>query len=127
MSNDLIAFVDSLLDWGKLFNWEPEIWDAKPLRTFSKSEEGKYVVTAEVPGINQDNLTVEYKDNILTITAEYNEKNESTSRRGKYKANYRIENVDEEGIAAKINNGLLVVTLPKKKEEVPKKIEIKNE
>jgi HSP20 family protein len=104
-----------------LFNLFGESEEYKPLRTFSKSEDDKYIIMAEVPGIPKEQLNVEYKNGNLVISAEYDQE----FRKGKYKATYRIDGIDEEGIEAKTVDGVLTVLLPKKKEEQIKKIEIK--
>ena len=121
------TFNDLFDDCGCGCNLDPVSWDAKPLRSYSKTLEDKTIVVVEVPGINQDKILVEYKDNILQVTAEYDEKDELTTRRGKYKTAYRINDIDEGAITAKINDGLLTIELPKKKADPPKRIEIKKE
>jgi len=122
MTKELVPFFglfDSFID-----EWEPVIWDAKPLTTYSKSLEDKYIIVAEIPGIPQDKINIEYKENMLNISAEYDEKNELLTRKGKYKTSYRINGIDSEKIEASLTDGILTVSLPKAKSAIPKKIEI---
>lgn len=101
-------------------------------------KDGNYVLDAELPGFNKEDIHVDLKDDILTISASHNEeKNEEDKntryirkerRSASYSRSFRVANVTHEDISASYNNGVLEVTFPKRDslpEKETKKIEIK--
>jgi HSP20 family protein len=82
----------------------------------------EFVVTADVPGYDKDDIKVTISDNRLKIAAE---RDETTKEEGeqylrqerRHESMRRTltlpEGVDEENITAKCRNGVLTVTLPK--------------
>jgi len=95
----------------------------------------EYVLEAELPGFDKKDISVELKNNYLTISAsrdcEKEEKEKNFIRRercyGEFSRSFYAKGVKQEDIKAKYENGILTVSLPKKdKEEIPSKtIEIK--
>ncbi|QLH74862.1 MAG: Hsp20/alpha crystallin family protein [Methanomassiliicoccales archaeon] len=89
-------------------------------------EEGdRYVLTADLPGMSKEDVNIEIGDGVVEITAKKetskDEEKEGYIRkeRGSMYYHRRLampENVDTEGISAKLNNGVLELTLPKVKE-----------
>lgn len=87
-----------------------------------KETEKAYIVEAEIPGVNKENIKLELSDDILTIHVQRDELTEeeqvnyirkerktfSTSR------SFYVENVKHEDVSAKYENGILKVVLPKK-------------
>jgi len=94
------------------------------LHAHAKPFEDKYVVTVEVPGLTEDNLTIEFKEDVLTIKAQYGEVEDSVMRAGLWRTAFKFKGADGSAISAKLDSGLLTVTLPKKTETQPIKIEI---
>ncbi|MHA1266124.1 MAG: Hsp20/alpha crystallin family protein [Candidatus Helarchaeota archaeon] len=99
-----------------------------------KEEEGSYVLTAEVPGYDKDDINIEVKDDILTISSEHKEEKSDEGEGYLYKERTHSafcrsikipEGVTPEEISAKLENGILTLHIPKKEPEPPKKIEIK--
>jgi len=91
---------------------------------------------AETPGMTEKDVSVEFHDGVLTLKG-HREQNSQTD-----KENYRIrefskqsfarsfrlsDQIDPENVVAKMEQGVLKVTLPKKEQAKPKKIEIKVE
>ncbi len=97
----------------------------KMLIDISKLNESEYLIEANLAGFSKENVSIEYKDNILTITAKKEIKKESkyllNERSGELKRNIYFEELDENSIKAKLENGVLKVTL-RKKEKVAKNI-----
>ncbi len=106
------------------------------IKTDIRDTGDSYVIDAELPGYNRDEINVEVNDDILTISAEKHsenneeDKNSGYIRRERFNGSvtrsFNISEVDAASITAKHENGVLSLTLPKKKEELPKshKIEI---
>jgi len=93
-----------------------------------------YVVTAEVPGVNKDDISVDISGNTVTIKAEVKEEiTDKTGRSMLHTERYYGEemrsftlpqDVDEAGAQAKYENGILFLTLPKKQASASKKLTI---
>jgi HSP20 family protein len=93
-----------------------------------KDNPNEYVVEAELPGIAKDQINIELKDDILTITVErkeeIQEERENYIRRerkyGTLSRSFYVENIKNEDVTAKFNNGVLKIVLPKKENKQPK-------
>jgi HSP20 family protein len=106
-------------------NWVPalDVWET----------ENEVVYAFDLPGIPEDAISIEVKDETLSITAE-REKTEETSENGFYRFERRYgtfaravglpQGVDQEQIAARYENGVLEVRVPKPVEAKPRKIEL---
>jgi len=105
------------------------------MRVDVRENEREYIVEADLPGVNKENINIELENDRLTISVEKNEEvnveKENYIRRerrsGSFCRSFYIENVVEDQISAKFENGVLTIVLPKK-EYTPKKrnrIEIK--
>lgn len=105
----------------------PESWFDFGFKADIKENPTEYIVEAELPGVNKEQLVVEFRDNTLTISAEQNEEiNEEKPnyvrrerRQGSFKRGFYVENVNSEKIGAEYKDGLLTITLPKLKEDNP--------
>ena len=80
---------------------------------YVNSDDKQWTIEMPLPGMSKDNLKVVVEDNMLTIQATSTIK--SKAMRNIKKSWYVDENVDVSGISAKLENGLLIVTLPKVK------------
>ena len=96
-------------------------------------EEGKWCVELELPGVKQDEIDVTLEKNTLRITAE--RKAPAEDRKywhqerayGRFERIFNLpETVDPEGIEAELADGVLKLTLAKKPEAQPKKIEVRH-
>jgi len=95
------------------------------------NEADKVIVEAAVPGLTKDNISIDVdEDNILCIagekvnTAEQNERNYVCREISKssFKRSWKLgDNLDRDNIDASVKNGILYITIGKKKlEEEPK-------
>lgn len=93
-----------------------------------------YELKMDLPGIHQKEVEIGVKEHVLTISGkrgeEKNEDNENVlfSERweGNFSRSFDLANkIDENQIEAKFDNGLLVISLPKKTEIQPRIINIK--
>jgi HSP20 family protein len=99
-----------------------------------KEDENKLVVTTDLPGINKEDIEINLKEDMLEISAKTGKEKETEEegyirKEREYTHFYRAvrlpSSVKEEGSTAKIENGVLTITLPKMKLEEPaKKIQI---
>ena len=101
-----------------------------------REEESGYVLEAELPGLNQDEVKVKVEDNLLTISS--TQKKGAEEEKNGYLLRERVEssfarsfvlpqNVDKETISAKFKNGLLILEMQKRKEDKTRAIEVKAE
>lgn len=102
------------------------------------TREGKfaYHVEVDLPGVKKEDISVDVKDNVLTISGERKHKEEIKkedyykleSNYGKFQRSFTLpKNADSENISASCDNGVLEVTIPKlgEEKEEKKKIDIK--
>ena len=106
-------------------NWVPalDVWETPT----------EVVYAFDLPGIREEQITIEVKDETLTISAD-REKTEETSENGFYRFERRYgtfaravglpQGVDQDNISARYENGVLEVRVPKPEEQKPKKIEL---
>ena len=95
-----------------------------------KEEEDKLVVTTDLPGINKEDVQINLKEDMLEISAKTGKEKETEEegylrRERAYTQFYRAvrlpASVKEEGSTAKMENGVLTITLPKMQLEEPTK------
>ncbi len=93
-----------------------------------------YVVEVDLPGFKKEEINLEFKGDILTITANKADTEEKEERNYFYKARrcqsftrqIRFSEIDGDNIGANFEDGVLNVTLPIiKHEETISKIEVK--
>ena len=108
------------------------------MKTDVKETEKGYEVDIDLPGFKKDEIQIELKDGYLTVSAEKGLDKDEEDKKGKYirkeryagalsRTFYLGEEIREEEIKAKFENGILSVSIPKeeeKKVEGPKHISI---
>jgi HSP20 family protein len=101
----------------------PGIYGSSVLRTDIRETEDTYLLETEMPGVKKENVELVRENGVLTILvkAETPENSESYVRRervfGELKRSFVLKNIDEETISARLDNGILFITLPKQKRE----------
>jgi len=99
-----------------------------------QDDEKNYIITAEVPGYRGDDIDIEVKGDTLTISSEHKEEKETKEegfilrerRQRSFCRALRIpKGLSHDDIQAKLDKGLLTLTIPKKEPEPPKKVRIK--
>ncbi len=104
-----------------------------PLRVNAWKSDSCYVLQAEVPGVEREDLTIEVKDRKLKLAYSRTEELPDGSRlvrRGRPTGNLtRVfqlpEDADASNVEAALVNGLLTIKFALKPEAQPKRIEIK--
>ena len=106
-------------------------------KTDIKDKGDRYVLEAELPGFDKQDISLDIDGGFLTLTAEHSsetEDNDSDGRYirrersyGSYRRSFDISNVNAEKIDAEYKNGVLTVALPKKQIAPPetKRLEIR--
>ena len=88
-----------------------------------KEKENKYLLDADVPGMNESDLDIDLHNNILTIKGEKKSEKETKDRdfvcvertRGSFRRDiYLDEEVDQSNVKAELKDGVLHVELTKK-------------
>lgn len=100
-------------------------------------------VEAELPGFKKDNVQITLENSTLTISAERHESREAPRNNGKHGEEDHSQwllnerrfsrflrsfalppTVDERSVEAKLNEGVLTITLKKREESKPRKINV---
>ncbi|MFP4654105.1 MAG: Hsp20/alpha crystallin family protein [Methanohalobium sp.] len=98
-----------------------------------KEEDNNVIVTADIPGVNKEDVDINIRDDTVEINGQHKEESE-TEEEGYYRheRTYRAfsrtvplpASVNEEDASAKLENGVLHITLPKSSEKGEKKITV---
>lgn len=92
-------------------------------------------VAVELPGMRSEDVEVSLEDNLLTISGEKKEEREeedrehrwhlSERRYGRFSRSFVLpRDVEQDGIRASFENGVLSLTIPKSERARPRRIEI---
>ncbi|MDY6287369.1 MAG: Hsp20/alpha crystallin family protein [Lachnospiraceae bacterium] len=104
------------------------------MRTDITKKNGNYELAVELPGYKKDDVSLELENGYLNISAKHNESKEEKNDKGevirseRYAGNmarsfYVGDDVKEEDVKAKFEDGILKVTIPDKEnaKEIPAK------
>lgn len=132
MGNRLFRLFDEgwpLLDPSSTRSWMPAV--------NVEETADEVVLTAELPGMGEDDIELEMENNILTISGERtDEREENPDRRyhlwerrfGSFQRSFTLpRTVDPEKIEARFQNGILHVHMPKLEEAKGRRIAIRSE
>lgn len=105
--------------------WQP--------RVDIKEEANRFVIYADLPGIDPQDIDVSMDKGILSIRGERSsESSEETDRYSRIERSYGSfhrrfalpDSADADGISAQGRNGVLEITIPKKPETTPRRIKV---
>ncbi len=123
------------LEETKVDNWqealEKECWVAPVVDIFETTDD--YTLVASMPGVTKENVKIKMEDGNLIVMGKVDydtllERNYvlNESQIGNFYRKFQIsESIDDSRIEAKLENGQLIVNLPKHERAKPKNIEIK--
>jgi len=127
------SLFDMMTDLDRFFSHP--LFNLNPLRTDIRETDNEYLVEAEIPGMEKQDIKVSVHDGVLAIRAERNtdvkeERNGYIRRErsvGTVERRFALaEDADEEHIEARYENGILRVIIPKAKRpgKAPREIQI---
>lgn len=135
----LVSSFDGLFDqlFGEVF---PDIQKAGGGKLFSKGaypkvdvieESDRVIISAEIPGITKDQVSIEVQDDMLTIKGEKREDEQKTKpgkylykelKRSSFQRSFVLDkNLKKDDIVAKFENGMLEIVLKKEVPSPPEK------
>jgi HSP20 family protein len=92
-----------------------------------------FVLRADLPGMSEDDIKLEFEDGTLTVSGERRAEHE-TKNEGYYRVERAFgafsrsltlpEGIDAEAVSASFDRGVLEVRIPKPEERKPRRIEI---
>jgi HSP20 family protein len=96
-------------------------------------EENEYILRADLPGLSEDDIEIEVKDDVLTISGERRYEHEN-----RHEGFYRVERsfgrfsrsldlpsgIDAEALSADFDRGVLEVHIPKPEQGTPTRVPI---
>ena len=94
--------------------------------------DNEFVLTADIPGVTKENLEIKLEEKYLTIIGKVELQDESKKKyllrekqAGNFLRRFKIsDSIEVDKIDAKLENGQLVISLPKKESVKPRNIEI---
>jgi HSP20 family protein len=98
-----------------------------------KEEADRFVVYADIPGVDPQDIEVQMDKGLLTVKGERS--SEQTLETERYSRTERVhgsfhrrfalpDSADPEGITASGHNGVLQITIPKRPETTPRRIQV---
>lgn len=102
--------------------------DLATFKTDVTDEGDHYLLEADLPGFNKEDIHLELNDNTLTIQAQRHSRLEQKEKQqvvrversyGSYSRSFDLTGIHAEGITAKYDNGVLQLYLPKQEEVLP--------
>ncbi len=100
-----------------------------------REEEGRYVIFADVPGVNPADIDISMDKGVLTIKGERKSENTAEGAAGKltrverrygsFQRSFALpDSADADAITASGKNGVLEIAIPKKAQTAPRKIAV---
>ena len=98
-----------------------------------KEDADKYELHLAAPGLQKEDFKISVEKNTLSLSYDKQEATKESEEKwlrkeyktNSFKRNFSLnDKIDTAGIAAQYDNGILVVTLPKKEKEEPKTVSI---
>jgi len=132
LQSDMNRLFDRFFDTGRGNGRSGSVRRWIPAMDLVESEE-HLVLRADLPGIQEEDVEIEIKDGVLTISgerkAEHEEKGEGFHRVerafGRFSRSLTLpDGVDADAVAASFDNGVLEVKVPKPEETKPTRVQI---
>lgn len=107
--------------------------ESKMMKTDIKEKDGEYIFAIDIPGVEKENINIEFENGYMTVKATMNDQKDESKDDYVYKERYSGEasrsfylgeNIDEKQIHASFKNGVLNIIVPKEEEN---KVETKKQ
>lgn len=132
--SEMIPYPGDILNalFAPMFQDTRTLPNTHPIRVDVKTTDTADIITAQVPGVSKDEISIEFADDILTLKVEGKSETEDNDqnfthreiRKFSDKRQIRFENIDKDNITAHLEDGILTITLPKLPEPEPKSVGI---
>ncbi len=123
-----IPVYDPFRDFGDIV----KLWSGTAVEGFKtdiREEEKAYILEADLPGFNKEDIKVELDKEYLTISAERKSETEEKDEKGGYirrersygsfSRSFNVSAVDMNAVTAQYKDGVLKLTMPKKENKEP--------
>jgi HSP20 family protein len=129
---------NALFDWdGMLDNFftDTPVWNTRSPAVDVQEKDDEYLMEVELPGLTDKDIELNVEDNVLTLSSKKEESKEEKKngylirerRNHEFARTFILPaEVDREKIKAEFKNGLLMVSIPKKAEAKPRRIDVKS-
>jgi HSP20 family protein len=133
INDDLKQFLDRFFNQGESPDESAVVTSQWVPRVDIREETERFVILADLPGVDPQQVEVLMDKGILSIKGERkNETAEQTSRFSRIERRYGSfhrrfalpDTADADGITAKGHNGVLEIAIPKKPESTPRRIQV---
>ncbi|MCE9519242.1 MAG: Hsp20/alpha crystallin family protein [Verrucomicrobia bacterium] len=115
------ANLSRLAGWDKLFNEPGPVTLAADIH----EDRDHYYARFEIPGVRKEDVKIELSNNLLTVSAEKKEKQGDEESSFSLTRSISVpDTVKADAISAKLEDGILTVTLPKTEERKPRNIQV---
>jgi HSP20 family protein len=124
-SSDFNRLFNTLFDEGRSQRWVPAMDLVEA--------DDHFLLKADLPGLGEDDVSIELRDNALTISGERKSEHETRERgwyrveraTGKFSRSLSLpEGVDPDAVTASFDRGVLEVRIPKPEAKKPRRIAI---
>ena len=97
-------------------------------RTDIRDEGDHYRLEADLPGFRKEDIDLHLEDGVLTVTAKHSQETQAKPegkyicrerRVSDYARSFDVSGIQEDGISAAFENGVLTLILPKQGEVIP--------
>ena len=133
LQSEVNRIFDGFFGGGRQPNGTARRW--VPAMDLAETED-ELVLTADLPGMSEDDVSIEIKDRVLTISGERADVREHQDR-GYHRVERSVggfsrslslpDGIDADRVAASFDRGVLEVTIPKPEERKPHRVEIGGE
>ncbi|CDI57806.1 Hsp20/alpha crystallin family protein [Lactobacillus helveticus] len=135
MTNDMMNrhndMMDAMNDWfgfpRNFFGFPRNFFDDTEIENIMQSDVAEtdkdYTVKIDMPGMNKEDINVNYKDGFLTVVGSRKSFKDTSDKdkniihkersEGRISRSYRLPNIVASEIRAQYDNGVLTITLPK--------------
>jgi len=92
-----------------------------------RETDDSYLIDLELPGMKKEDVDISLNDNVLTVSAKYEQENEEKNegryirrerRSGVFRRSFVMDDINTDAIDAKMDNGVLTITCPKVEQKV---------